>query len=85
MICTGVAPEAVFTVRTYGDTGQLYGLGLVRKLAQHNPQTRSSTSVQAPGRRACHKSGERQRARGPSVGASAQLPSVPPRAAAGGG
>jgi hypothetical protein len=28
-ICTAVAPDAVFTVRTYG-TGPLYGPGLVR-------------------------------------------------------
>jgi hypothetical protein len=31
-ICTAVAPDAVFTVRTYG-TRQLYGPGLVRKNA----------------------------------------------------
>jgi hypothetical protein len=24
-ICTAIAPDAVFTVRTYGDTASLYG------------------------------------------------------------
>ena len=32
-ICTALALEAVFTVRRYGDTGQLYGPGLVRTFA----------------------------------------------------
>jgi hypothetical protein len=37
-ICTAVAPEAVFTVRTYG-TRQLYGPGLVRKSSSREPRT----------------------------------------------
>ena len=37
-ICTAVAPDAVFTVRTYG-TRQLYGPGLVRKFSLHEPRT----------------------------------------------
>ena len=41
-IWTAVAPDAVFTVRTYG-TGPLYGPGLVRKSAHHQPQTSRST------------------------------------------
>jgi ribosome-binding protein aMBF1 (putative translation factor) len=39
--CTAVAPDAVFTVRTYG-TGPLYGHGLVRKSASAKPATRRS-------------------------------------------
>jgi len=31
-ICTVIAPDAVFTVRRYGDTGQLYGPGAVSAL-----------------------------------------------------
>ena len=37
-ICTAVAPDDVFTVRTYGDTRQLYGHRLVRTSSHHNPQ-----------------------------------------------
>ena len=37
-----MAPEAVLTVRTYG-TGPLYDPGLVRKSAQPNTQTSTST------------------------------------------
>jgi hypothetical protein len=40
-ICTAVAPDAVFTVRTYG-TRPLYGPGLVRRLARREPGTRRS-------------------------------------------
>jgi len=32
-ICTAVAPEAVFTVRTYGDMRPPYGRGLVRNFS----------------------------------------------------
>jgi hypothetical protein len=41
-ICTAVAPDAVFTVRRYGDTGQAYGPGLVRKFPHRKPRTRRS-------------------------------------------
>ena len=37
-ICTAVAPDDVFTVRTYGDTRQLYEPRLVRTSSHHNPQ-----------------------------------------------
>jgi hypothetical protein len=37
-ICTAVASEAVFTVRTYG-TRQLYDPGLVRKSSSREPGT----------------------------------------------
>jgi hypothetical protein len=39
--CTAVAPDFVFTVRTYG-TSQLYGPSLVRKSAVEKPGTRRS-------------------------------------------
>ena len=39
-ICTARAPDAVFTVRTYGDTGQLYD-----QVSAH-PQPRPATSPQ---------------------------------------
>jgi hypothetical protein len=41
-ICTAVAPDAVFTVCRYGDTGQAYGPGLVRKFPHHKPTTHRS-------------------------------------------
>src|SRR6266511_369514 len=40
-ICTALAPDAVFTVRTYGDTGIPYGPGLsaqIRPARRANPQ-----------------------------------------------
>jgi hypothetical protein len=39
-----VAPGPVFTGRTYGDTSQLYGPGLVRRSAHYDLQTRISAS-----------------------------------------
>ncbi len=47
-ICTAVAPDAVFTVRTYG-TGPLYDPGLVRKSslpANQNPQVSEPHTAQ---------------------------------------
>ena len=37
-ICTAVAPDSVFTIRTYG-TRQLCGPRLVCKLSSHEPRT----------------------------------------------
>jgi hypothetical protein len=45
-ICTAVAPDAVFTVRTYA-TGTLYNPGLVHKSAQPATRLRRSASCQA--------------------------------------
>ena len=43
-ICTAVAPDAVFTVRTYGDTSPAYGPGLARNFSDRNQRTgRSAT------------------------------------------
>ena len=44
-ICTAVAPDDVFTVRTYG-TRQLYGhaANLVRTSSHHNPRNRRSAT-----------------------------------------
>ena len=38
-ICTAVAPDAVFTVRTYGDTAPPYDPELVRRFTHDKPQT----------------------------------------------
>ena len=46
-ICTAVAPDAVFTVRTYG-TRPLYGPGLVRKSSSREPRTRRSQRRASP-------------------------------------
>jgi hypothetical protein len=46
-ICTAVAPDAVFTVRTYG-TRQLYGPGLVRKFSPPEPRTSRSQRRVSP-------------------------------------
>lgn len=43
-ICTAVAPDAVFTVRTYGETGPLYGPSLVHNSGDRNKKTRRSTN-----------------------------------------
>ena len=41
-ICTARAPDAVFTVRTYGDTRPLYGPGLVRTFSPDRQRLRRS-------------------------------------------
>ena len=46
-ICTAVAPDAVFTVRTYG-TRQLYDSALVRKFGSREPRTRRSQRRVSP-------------------------------------
>src|SRR5437773_4737909 len=46
-ICTAVAPDAVFTVRTYG-TRQLYGPGLVCKSSSAEPRTSRSQRSRQP-------------------------------------
>jgi hypothetical protein len=40
--CTAAAPNAVFTVHTYGDTTPLHGPGLVRRFIHHKPRNRRS-------------------------------------------
>jgi hypothetical protein len=37
-----LAPDAVFTVRTYGDITPPYGPGLVRRFTDHKPRNRRS-------------------------------------------
>jgi hypothetical protein len=46
-ICTAVAPDAVFTVRTYG-TRQLHDPGLVHKSSSHKPGTCRSQRRASP-------------------------------------
>jgi hypothetical protein len=46
-ICTAVAPDVVFTVRRYGDTGPAYGRRLVRNFSDHEQPTRRSESCNA--------------------------------------
>ncbi len=41
-ICNALAPEAVFTVRTYGDTSAPYDRDLVHRFAHNEPGTRWS-------------------------------------------
>jgi hypothetical protein len=45
-ICAAVAPDAVFTVRTYG-TGPPYGPGLVRNSSHRKPRNRRSPNRRA--------------------------------------
>ncbi len=47
-ICTAVAPDAVFTVRRYGDTGQAYGPGLVRKFSSPKAGNQQVTDLRPP-------------------------------------
>ena len=44
MICTAVASDPVFTVRTYEDTAPPYGRGLVRNFGPREPRNRTSES-----------------------------------------
>ena len=43
-ICTAVAPDAVFTVRTYGDTSPAYEPGLVRNFSHREQRNRRSAT-----------------------------------------
>ena len=59
-ICTAVAPDDVFTVRTYG-TRQLTDTQLVRTSDHHNPRTTGQQPTRSIRPGSCHKSGEEER------------------------